>query len=187
MEISIIGTSGRKNGNTDKLTPELFEKMVESASSIIEELCPQEDNITLISGGAAWADHVAVVLFLRNDKYKLKLYTPCAFDFDSVKFKDTGVVDWRSNPGGTLNYYHRAFSKSLKTNTLKDIAKSIKKGVIIDSESSSFHKRNTIVAKSDIIIAYTWGDDSPVDGGTFDTWKKIPKESVKRHVSLKTL
>lgn len=185
MKISIIGTSGRKNDNTNKLTPDLLEKMVKSASSIIKEVFSQEENITLISGGAAWADHVAVILFLSSNKYKLKLYTPSPFD--STKFKDTGVVDWRLNPGGTLNYYHRAFSKSLKKDTLEDIAKSIKKGAIIDSEYSSFHQRNTIVAKSNIVIAYTWGDDYPIDGGTFDTWKKIPKESVKIHFSLKNL
>jgi hypothetical protein len=49
---------------------------------------------------------------------------------------------------------------------------------------SGFHKRNTEIAKADILIAFSWSSkDYPTNGGTADTWKKS-ESSRKIHVNL---
>jgi hypothetical protein len=52
----------------------------------------------------------------------------------------------------------------------------------LSPQSLGFHNRNTSIAKSDYIIAFTWGKEQPEAGGTLDTWKKACGEKV--HVSL---
>jgi len=37
---------------------------------------------------------------------------------------------------------------------------------------NGFHDRNCEVAKSDIVLAFTRGEDGPIDGGTKHTWNK---------------
>jgi DNA helicase II / ATP-dependent DNA helicase PcrA len=186
--LSIIGTSGRNaDPNSSKLTATLFESMVKSAGEIILKECGSQSNVILVSGGAPWADHVAVSLFLRDhERYKgLKIYAPCPFEGD--KYKDSGVVDFRTNPGGTLNYYFKPFSKKCGRDMLLDISRAIDLGAVIDTSGRGFKDRNSKIAKSDIIIAYTWGKFDPSSGGTADTWSKISDRSKKIHVSLSTM
>lgn len=184
MRVSIIGTSGRSaDPRSPELTLELYYKMFSRAQQLLSTL--PEKQIQLVSGGAAWADHLAVSLFLTGRYGGLKLYCPAPFE--NGAFKDTGVVDWIRNPGGTLNYYHRSFSKRVQGDTLGQIGEAITKGAIIDSSSSGFHQRNSEVAKSEIVLAFTWGKDEPKSGGTGDTWRKVPSTSYKLHVSLDTV
>lgn len=94
---------------------------------------------------------------------------PCKFD--SNKYEDTGVKDWRVNPGNTANYYHYLFSKNESIDSFSEIIKAINLGANI-LIYSGFHKRNAEVAKSDYTIAFSYSKgDSPTDGGTSFTWK----------------
>lgn len=191
--VSIIGTSGRKDA-IKNLTPTLFNRMVAKADETLDSLSFSKKEIMLVSGGAAWSDHVAVSLFLTGDYGGLKLYLPSLFDKEKVAYYDTGVVNWKTNPGGTANYYFRPFSKIMERNMLEDLKKAQEKGALFDTplnsdgkSSQGFHGRNTLVAQSDVVIAFTWGEHEPTDGGTKDTWKKVPKTSTKIHISLSTL
>lgn len=56
-------------------------------------------NIELSSGGAAFSDHIGVVLALKY-KCRLRLHLPCEFN---GRYVDTGVADWRVNPGRLAN------------------------------------------------------------------------------------
>lgn len=184
MRVSIIGTSGRSaDPRSPELNLELYFKMFSRAEQLLNTL--PEKQIQLISGGAAWADHLAVSLFLTGRYGGLKLYCPAPFE--NGQFKDTGVVDWIRNPGGTLNYYHRLFSQKVGVSTLSQIGEAVSRGAVIDFSCSSFHQRNGEVAKSEIVLAFTWGKDEPKSGGTGDTWKKIPTTSSKFHVSLDSI
>ena len=50
---------------------------------------------------------------------------------------------------------------------------------------NGFHERNSHVATSDYLLAFTWGSgDVPMEGGTMDTWKK--SRGRKCHVSLQS-
>lgn len=186
--VSIIGTSGRTSDpQSGELTLTIFDRMITRARDIISQYYPDPSKVMLVSGAAAWADHVAVRLYLTGAYAGLKLFVPAKWS--DRKFADTGVVDWRANPGGTLNYYHRAFSAKIGTDTLSEIGTAVERGAIINAQSGSFHQRNGEVAKAgSLVIAFTWSESGkPESGGTADTWKKIPDGVNKIHVSLKTL
>lgn len=50
-----------------------------------------------------------------------------------------------------------------------------------------FHARNTLIADSQNLIAFSWSDgDCPTSGGTLDTWTKSTAE-YKIHLPLNSL
>ena len=51
---------------------------------------------------------------------------------------------------------------------------------------NGFHARNKLVAESDLVIAFTWGKDSPPAGGTKHTWD-LAKDKKRIHISLSAL
>lgn len=200
ITVSIIGTSGKKSEPRNAmLNADLYNKMVERARAIIEEIRGDRNmnfpikasakKLTLVSGGSSWADHVAVTLFLEGESNDLVLHLPCEFDVNSKKFADDGRYDWRVNPGRTLNHYHKLFSDKIERDTLNDISLSTQLNTPAQLViSNSFHSRNTKVATSNILIAFSWSTTGePDDGGTLDTWNKAPMNTKKIHVSLDRL
>jgi hypothetical protein len=104
MEISfaIVGTAGRKEDGK-KLSRKHYEAMAIVADCLVDQFAENNYPIThLVSGGAAWADHVAVRLFLDKKVPNLRLFLPAAWEDGT--FKDTGERDPFKNPGGTANY-----------------------------------------------------------------------------------
>jgi hypothetical protein len=62
--VSIIGTEGGR-GAAEKMSQSMFQSMCQRASSIIElQFGLHRSNVILVSGGAAWSDHVAVQLYM---------------------------------------------------------------------------------------------------------------------------
>ncbi len=77
-------------------------------------------------------------------------------------------------------------NKHTDFNSYEDLMEAVTKGADIDSSKSNFHSRNSMVAKSDYCIAFSWSDgNEPTDGGTADTWKKC--KGVKKHISLQSM
>lgn len=181
--VSIIGTAGRSYRSP---TSEMYHKMILSAISYLRAI---SGDIILVSGGAAWSDHVAVHLYLHRQQYslpitQLRLYLPCAFDTSTKKYVDTGASDWRVNPGRISNTYHQQFSYAINTNSLDELATAITTAKV--EVYNGFHQRNTYVARSEYVLAFTWGQHEPEDGGTKDTWNKA-KHAKRAHISLTTL
>ena len=176
MKIAIIGTAGRDK--TKPMTLELWEWMLEHAKLNV----PKSAN--LVSGGAAWADHLAVALFLEGHVKELTLHFPAPFLLDQCKFKGpTGSA------ASAANYYHSQFSKIIGANTLAEIAKAVgTEGVSTTFEPDAvgyggMFARNLKVAQSGGLLAYTFGrGDVPADGGTKHTWDKCVGK--KYHVPL---
>jgi len=172
MEItfSIVGSAGRKEDGK-ALSKNHFESMCLIADGLITQLGESNYKIThLVSGGAAWADHVAVKLFLDKKVPNLRLYLPCAFEGGS--FKDNGDVDPYKNPGGTANYYHNKFKNTTYINSLSQIQIAQSYGAELINVDKGFHARNAMVAKSDFLLAMTFGKGAEVkDGGTAHTVK----------------
>jgi hypothetical protein len=157
--------------------------MYEVAERFIDFYHHHDRAIELVSGGAAWADHVAVRLFLDGKASSLTLHLPCPFV--DGKYLDTGSNDWRTNPGQSANYYHQKFSQAMGCDTLADIQTAISKGANV-VVGAGFHQRNSQIAKSDVLLAFTWAvGDTPSDGGTLDTWNKC--KAPKLHVQLNSL
>ncbi len=176
MIISIIGTA-----REPEMTRKLYEKMITAALHIIMENYI-EGEVILKSGGAAWSDHIAVELFLYYGFPTLTLCLPC--DYTNGKYNDTGESQWYLNPGRTSNNLHSKFSSKTGKNSLKEIETCFSRGAekIV---RKGFHQRNTDVADSDLLIAFSWGEQEPTDGGTLDTWKKAKGKKI--HVSLGSL
>ena len=196
MRIAIIGTAGRKEDG-DKLNKELYEKMVKDANwhcqrvrIIADEDYSSNINTTtthLVSGGAAWADHVAVSLYLMDLVNSLTLYFPCGWEPSWF----IGIDGTSSKVAQTANYYHDLFSIKMEAARGKtsraDIQKAIDKGAIYHEVAGGFKSRNLLVGKVDAIIAYTFGEgDVPKDGGTKHTWD-YSTAPIKIHRSIQRL
>jgi hypothetical protein len=186
--VSIIGGAGRTDGELALFAKrkDIMDMMTQSCLDWITKDCKLDSSdVTLVSGGSSWADHVAVVLFLSDpQKWKgLTLYYPCKWDTTNRQFDDM------TKAGQTLNRNHAKFSAKWGTDSLLqlDQLQSMSK-VSLNTDHPGFFNRNMPVSQSDYVIAYTWqsGKDRnvPKEGGTYHTWTHIPKLTVRKHISL---
>ena len=174
MEITfaIVGTAGRKE-DAKRLTTNHFKAMCLVAEGLLEQINESNYPIThLVSGGAAWADHVAVRLFLDKKAPGLRIFMPAAWEDGS--YHDNGSKDAWENPGGTANHYHKLFQQNTGVNSLSDIVIAQAHGAELIPVLKGFHARNALVAKSDFILACTFGKERFVKAGsgTEDTLRK---------------
>lgn len=180
MKIAIIGTAGRDK--TKPMTLRLWLWMVAHAKASI----PQDSH--LISGGAAWADHLAVQLFLDGHVSHLTLHLPAPM---TDKFHGP-----YKSAASAANYYHQTFSERIGVDTLAQIVQASEMpgctGSVQPEQAGygGMFARNAVVAKeAEGILAYTFGGGKePADGGTLDTWNKCgcdPRH--KMHVTLPIL
>ena len=182
MILGVIGTAGR--GGLHKLfSANRMDSMVNAVCNIATK-----NKVTgLISGGAAFSDHVAVLVSWQL-KLHLTLALPCAYDMVNGVYVDTGVRDFRTNPGGTANYYHRLMSQVTSGKyEVGQIKRLVEHGLATLEVYNGFFARNTVVAaKSNILVAFTFSSDAnpnePADGGTKDTWDKC--SGTKIHFRL---
>ena len=156
------------------------------AEDLINSLNVDLKTINLVSGGAAWSDHVAIYLFLTNKYGKLTLYLPCHWNSDLIMHEDNNKTGFIHNPDKSANKYHNNFSKVLGYNTLHDIENAkLNKAIIVD-DNIGFHKRNTLISKSEYLIAFSWAkNEFSIEGGTLDTWKKCKGKKI--HIDLACL
>ena len=183
MEISlaIIGSAGRKD-DAKKMSKNIFDAGCIVASGLIDQLSENNYPIThLVSGGAAFIDHIAVKLFLDNKAPHLRLFLPAVFE--SGTFFDNGDKDPFKNPGGTANYYHKKFNNATHINSLTQIQIAKGAGAELIPVAKGFYARNALVAKSDFLLAMTFGKEHEVkDGGTAHTVKcyldRVRKEGI---------
>lgn len=185
VAVGIIGTAGRREDET-RITAKVYEQMKEAVKKVLES----RGAVRLVSGGAAVADHLAVQLFLEGCGTTLRLHLPCAFDMAKGAFVDTGVFDWKTNPGGTANHYHRNFSRRCQIDSLAEIKAAIERGAEV-VVTPGFMARNTKVAtESEVLVALTFGDKAVLkDGGTADTMRKFlaRKTGESVHIDCNTL
>ena len=172
--IAIIGTAGRDTSRP--MTLQLWWRMLADARQRVRA----ED--VLISGGAAWADHLAVTLY--ND-YRVKhlvLHLP-------APLVDGRFVGEYRSAGSTANYYHDRFKRITGVDGLAELARAIKLGAEKTEQpaalgySAMFARNDRVARGCDAVIAYTFGEgDQPMDGGTLYTWDQVKGE--RTHVSL---
>jgi len=139
---------------------------------IIELNNIQYSDIELISGWSTWIDHLAILLYFEYYYLGIKL----TLYLQTESYKDTFKED---NPNKLLNILHNNFSKKCNINSIEQINKAIKLGAQYKIYNG-FFERNTYVAKTDMMIAFTFGKDKPSSSGTKDTWNKF-KYSNKVH------
>lgn len=185
MRIGIIGTAGRKEDGP-KLNARVYTRMVNFAYSIVDSAYKTRkinDGITLVSGGAAWADHIAISVKKKNPLYKLELHLPCHIS----EGKFTGDASAR-----TANFYHSIFSLSLTGKEKNEWAtrQSIQAAVldpsctVIQHNKGFFHRNLYVGATLDLLLAFTFNNSKvPKDGGTKHTWDHSPCKD-KRHYDI---
>lgn len=200
LTIAIIGTAGRKDDGP-RLSAELFQKMTADAAARIATMRQSNpgSDTALISGGAAWADHVAVRLYLDGNAKRLTLFLPA--ELQHGRFVERPTFD-RFDTGRTANYYHRLFKEKTGIDGLKEIEAAIAKGAVADTSQPGFKERNTLVArKANHLLAYTFGPGREIthpghvyaetaglrNGGTADTWNKAIQAISKTHIPLDAL
>ena len=175
IKLALIGTAGRKTDG-GKLNRNLYQKILEDVKHRLEII---REPIHLLSGGAAYMDHLAVLAYLRNfpNVKSFEIFFPCKWDEGFEENKT----------GGISKYYHEKFSLKMggtKTTSIEQIQKAIDKGATY-TEGKGFHARNIPVGNADYILAYSFGDSlyEPKDGGTNHTWKQS-KAEIKIHVPI---
>lgn len=195
-KLAIIGTAGRKE-DSDRLKADHYQRMVESSIKLMTYLNIDPRNLSLISGGAAWADHIVVSLAIMGvvDYKDVTIYIPASLEESGY----TGTNEWENKVASTANYYHTEFYKKVGSRSIEELNFIRSKGSLLDSSKKGFKTRNTSVANSvkdnGILLAYTFGngitDQLPwtirsfdpgtnadaaglKDGGTADTWNKCP-------------
>lgn len=176
MRVAIIGTAGRRE-DAARMRWGLFCWMVDQAQLVIpDRFQAPPSQVVAVSGGAAWADHVAVVLFLEGWCPGLELHLPAILDERTGRFRDVG-------DGAVANHYHEAFSVHAGRDTLADLFQAIKKGAEFRFYGG-FKSRNLAVADTDALLAFTFGKGGPpTDSGTAHTWR-ASKAKARAHISL---
>ena len=186
MKIGIIGTAGR-NDASRLVSSDNYLKMKNKLDDIISEMNKTSETVTLISGGAAFSDHLAISHYIKNpDTQSLWLALPCEFDLQYKRFA-------LNHYGNIANGLHYQFSEKCfegKTTSLEQIAQAIELGAnLLPIPDGGFFARNTLIAHhSDIIVAFTSNlllteaidfkqqqviKPHPIsDRGTRDTWDK---------------
>ncbi|AQN68184.1 hypothetical protein [Saudi moumouvirus] len=167
--LAIIGFSGRDN-KSFILTEEHYNWMIDNVLCYIKEVLNMKPNeITLVSGGSSWSDHIAVSLFLTNKFNQLNLYLPVDYDKNLSKY-------YENYQGSLLNSLHEKFSEQIKKDTLKDLKIAMTKYNCKIIIFNGFFKRNTAIANNcDHLIAFNLSDIP--SGGTLDTWNKVKHEN----------
>lgn len=165
--LAIIGTAGRRE-DSYKLTKQHWLNMCEEATKLVEKIKPD----SLVSGGAAWADHLAVHL-------AKTLHIPTKIWFPKEK-RDLDVA----------KYYHANFSRVVGYDTRGEMSAVYKdKGLTFD-QIGTFKDRNTMVAlEATVFLACTFGHGSRVkDGGTLDTVNKMVARGLNGyHLDLNSM
>lgn len=170
----IIGTAGRDK--TKPMTLALWQWMVADAMKRVPK------GAHVVSGGAAWADHLAVILFLEGHASSLMLYLPSPMNL---------IFEGPANSSASAaNYYHDLFSNRIGRWSLEDIitASGMENcnGMCepwAHGYRGMFARNAKVAAESTTLLAYTFGEgDQPADGGTLDTWNKCKGNRI--HIQL---
>lgn len=179
--LAIIGTAGRDAAKP--FTVDLWNAMCAHAAEHVKTHGIEH----LVSGGAAWADHLAVHLFLNGLVKSLRLHLPAPIT------RDRFAGPYRS-AGSAATYYHERFSAVIGRPSIAEIVRCATLPSYSDSVQqpamgyhAMFARNKLVAADSAAMLAYTWGLDSqPDDGGTRNTWDQCQAHE-KWHVSLTTL
>jgi hypothetical protein len=184
MKIGVIGTAGRDC--LDKLDSVVYDKMAVDLRDILLDICSYSGgSIELVSGGAAWADHLAVRIYLKDTVLveSIHLYLPCVFYTYSNVFNN-------SKEGKTLNYYHSKFSSKVCDSGVDLFYSRKQLSQVIEDKANytlipGFKNRNIEVGKVDVLVAYTFGKKVPLNNtGTWHCWKNsVAKRKIHRCIS----
>lgn len=142
----------------------------------------------LVSGGAAWADHLAVHAYLEGWCAGLALYLPAP-----LAIPPNGPARFEGmhgSAGAAANYYHDRFAQLAAVPGLEQLAQAAQAGAAVQFEPAApgyaamFTRNRKVATGCTAMLAYTFGEGAePADGGTLNTWS-IRKDIERVHVPL---
>lgn len=192
----MIGSAGRQEA-ASHVSIALYRAMYREARSSVREWKAAR----AVSGGAAFADHLAVSAFLYGEVEELVLFLP-------APFQDGRYVESHGDRGTakTTNFLHRAFKERTGVDGLAEIAEAQRRGAVLHVVPG-FQNRNLEVASAaTCMIAFTFGRATlrniepgrpefsdphaaglKVTRGTAHTWGEAWKCTKKTHINLNEL
>jgi hypothetical protein len=142
----------------------------------------------LVSGGAAWADHLAVHAYLEGWCAAMALYLPAPLAIPAggpARFEGM-----HGSAGAAANYYHDRFAQLAAVPGLEQLAQAAREGAAVQFEPAApgyaamFTRNRKVATGCTAMLAYTFGEGAePADGGTLNTWS-IRKDIERIHVPL---
>lgn len=169
MKLAIIGTAGRGDDGVKLSSDPSYWRTMKAVGQIVTSTLKPHGLTGLVSGGAAYADHVAIALFLDGWVDHLTLHFPTAWK--DKRYQSTFLAN---DPGNVANHYHQLFSRANALDSLGEIDRVIALGATVHVNAGGFKARNSDVAnEADALLAFTFGNGAEVkDGGTADTVRK---------------
>ena len=181
--LAVVGSAGR-NEDAPLVTPERYSAMAAALRALIAEIGTVE---RLVSGGAAFADHLAVGLFLRGEVPKLQLHLPAIFSLSAECF----VEPERKSRGAICNHWHRSFSARCGGNSLAALCRAIESPGAEQKVHFGFSTRNAAVAAdADALVAFSFGKGAEVKSswGTAETVRMALERNIQTwHIDLHTM
>jgi hypothetical protein len=167
VRIAITGSSARQPEDKKLLMKEHMEWMHNRIRFFIQLMNLDPKKIMLMSNGSAWADHVAVQLYLTWEFYGIELYLPSKFDIKQRKYINT-------HEGRKLNELHSYYNQVTGVNPFDELLRAIHgKDRARVTIKRGYKQRNTLMAGNcDYLIAFTFSDTVPTRGGTVHTWNR---------------
>ncbi|MDZ7713369.1 MAG: hypothetical protein U5L06_09765 [Rhodovibrio sp.] len=201
MRIAIIGTAG-DGDDTRGLTAEVWRAMQADAQKQVaaekHATGVSAANMTLVSGGEPYADHLAVRLWQSEVAGTLELHLP-------APLAQTGF-DRTSEAGDQIARRHQTFRDDLGVASVKELVTAANGGARVCSGADYGERNTAIAAAADAVIAYTFGPGSDVvvarigepefgdptaagvkPGEAAETWRQAHRASWKMHVPLHVL
>ncbi len=189
--LAVIGTAGR-GSDADRMSLQLYDAMYARTVAAMRDWNVR----ALVSGGAAWADHLAVRAFLEGEADTLRLFLP-------ARFEGGRFAGPPADAARTANHYHSEFSRRIGVETLGQILEEGRKGAVVSSHAGFKTRNLEVAAAATHVLAFTFGagrEPSPVcpddeafgsafeaglkDGGTAHTWSQTWRADAKLHVDL---
>jgi hypothetical protein len=174
--IAIIGTSGRDH-DIPKLSNHSFLDMCTKTEALLESMFNISEtmgqSICFVSGGAAWADHVAIHMYKKYPNSQLRLHLPASFDTSRKEY-----INIKGTCGPLSNFLHNRFSEISQLHSLVELADAILDTDRVKTKyyADGFYARNVAIATScNTLIAITLSkskDEPPPTGGTRMTWNR---------------
>lgn len=150
MTLAVIGTAGR-GSDAQLLTAAHWRMMVTIAQTVACTLNADH----LVSGGSAWADAVAVDLYLNGHAKALTLHLPAALEHTP---KGLPRFDETSDAGRRLNQLHDAVFKTTGIDHIDRIWQAWERGAKVCVNAGGFLARNAdVAAQADALLAMTFG------------------------------
>jgi hypothetical protein len=162
-KLAIIGSAGRRD-DAFRITSALYRAAYEKVEGLISALGSVD---TLVSGGAAFADHLAVHLFLKGRVPSLRLYLPAHYSLATGRY----VEPYRKCPGSITNHWHREFSRKCGGDSLNALRRAILDSGCHSEVRFGFDARNAGIAdNADGVVALTFGAGAELKpGGSANT------------------